>query len=83
MEGCFTFQWWGCFSDGGGFIFKWGMHPMGGTLVLMGQEAFEKIVGWGRRPPCPLPPHPLRETLSSHAEKNLPRNLCLYFTVTK
>ena len=29
MEGCFTFQCGegGCFSDGGGFIFKWGGAP--------------------------------------------------------
>ena len=26
-----------CFSDGGGFIFKWGVRPMGGgALALMG-----------------------------------------------
>ena len=29
MEGCFMFQWGGCFSDGG-LHFKWGGCPMGG-----------------------------------------------------
>ena len=39
---------WGCFSDGGGgFIFKWEVHPMGGTSVLMGEGDSKKIVGWG------------------------------------
>ena len=33
-----------CFSDGEGFIFKWGMHTMAGTSVLI--EGFtKKIVG--------------------------------------
>ena len=37
MEGCFPFQWGRvCFSDRGGFIFKWGVHLMGEVLVLMG-----------------------------------------------
>ena len=31
MEGCFTFQWGGVFVfQMGGFIFKWGVHPMAG-----------------------------------------------------
>ena len=32
MERCFIFQWqgWGVVFQMGGFIFKWGMHPMGG-----------------------------------------------------
>ena len=42
---------WGCFSDGGGgFIFKWEVHPMGGTSVLMG-EVFKKNCRIGGQPP--------------------------------
>ena len=40
MEGCFTFQLGegGCFSDGGGFIFKWGVWPMVGHRFSWGGE---------------------------------------------
>ena len=42
MEGCFPFQWGRvCFSDRGGFIFKWGVHLMGEVLVLM--EGLKKL----------------------------------------
>ena len=34
----------GCFSDGG-LTFKWGVCPMWGASVLMG-ESLKKIVGW-------------------------------------
>ena len=37
MEGCFTFPWGCCFSDGGSFIVKWGMHPIVGASILMGE----------------------------------------------
>ena len=50
MEGCFPFQWGRvCFSDRGGFIFKWGVHLMGEVLVLM--EGLKKIVRWEWCPP--------------------------------
>ena len=50
----------GCFSDGRGFIFKWGCTPWGGTSDLMegGIEeggGSKKIIGWGA---CPHGPHP-------------------------
>ena len=37
MEGCFTFQWGICFLDGGGFIFNWGVRPMGGGVSPRGE----------------------------------------------
>ena len=42
----------GCFSDGGGFIFKWGVHPMGRDIGFNGGGGggSKKIVGWGVRP---------------------------------
>ena len=47
MEGFFTFQWGergGCFSDGGGFIFKWGWTAPWGVPVLKdgGEGSFRK-----------------------------------------
>ena len=63
MEGCFTFRSWGgvCFSDGGwrvevdrtSFLKGGGAQWEG---ISFDDGLFEKIVGWGRRPP-------LRETL--------------------
>ena len=50
MEGCFPFQWGRvCFSDRGGFIFKWGVHLMGEVLVLM--EGLKKNCKMGVVPP--------------------------------
>ena len=45
-----------CFSDGGGFIFKWGCGgcPMGGITFGRGVEKIRKIEG-RPRPPCLLP----------------------------
>ena len=40
MEGYLTFQW------GEGFIFKWGVHPMGG-ICFDGGGGVKKIVEWG------------------------------------
>ena len=45
------------FQMGGSFIFKWGVHPMEGALVLIGGVS-KNIVGWGGCPPCPPPPPP-------------------------
>ena len=55
------FQWvGGCFSDGGGFIFKWGGGlPHGGASVLVGGGVLKKIIRWGAHAP------PLWETLLS------------------
>ena len=51
MEGCFTFQWGGVFVfQMGGFIFKWGVHPMAG-IGFDGRGGLKKIVGWGVAPP--------------------------------
>ena len=62
MEGCFTFQWGGCFSDGGGFyswgfIFKWEEGcPMGGGISFDGEGFSKKILGWEGHPPHASPP---------------------------
>ena len=47
------FQWvGGCFSDGGGFIFKWGGGlPHGGASVLVGGGVLKKIIRWGAHAP--------------------------------
>ena len=48
MEGCFTFQWVGggfVFQMGEGFIFKWGVHPMGRDIGFDGRGGLKKIVG--------------------------------------
>ena len=50
MEGCFTFQWGICFLDGGGFIFNWGVRPMGGGI------GFD---GGGGAPPPPTMGNPI------------------------
>ena len=34
-----------CFSDGGGFIFKWGVRPMEGGIGFDGGWFSKKIVG--------------------------------------
>ena len=54
MEGCFTSQCGegGCFSDGGGFIFKWGV-PHRGHRFWWGGGGFEKNRWIGGRPPMP------------------------------
>ena len=44
MEECFT---GGCFRWEG-FIFKWGVHPMGRDIGFDG-EVSKKILGWGAR----------------------------------
>ena len=50
MEGCFMFQWgwgwggWGGVFQLGGFIFKWGVQPMGRDIGFDG-EVSKKIVG--------------------------------------
>ena len=67
MEGCLTFQWGGggggggedCFSDGGGSIFKWGVHPMGRDISFDG-GVFEKN---RRMRGGPHAPHPCSEEL--------------------
>ena len=59
MEGCFTFQWGDCFSDGGAPFLSGGCTPWGGTSVLMGVFS-KKIIGWGARPHAP---HPCSEEL--------------------
>ena len=48
-----------CFSDGGGFIFKWGGAPWGGIGFDGG--GVEKIVGW--EGVTPHAPSSLWETL--------------------
>ena len=53
MEGCFTFQWGGCISDGGGggsFLSGGGSHH-GRALVLMGGRGGvqKKLQDGGRR----------------------------------
>ena len=63
MDRCFTFQWGGCFSDGRGFIFKWGCTPWRGTSDLMvGGGVVEKNHRMGSTPPWP-PLHPGSEEL--------------------
>ena len=54
MEGYLTFQW------GEGFIFKWGVHPMGG-ICFDGGGGVKKIVEWGGG--ALAMPHSLWETL--------------------
>ena len=57
MEGASRFNGGVCFSDGGGFIFKWGVTPHGGASVLIGEGVSKKIVGWaGGAPHAPLFP---------------------------
>ena len=77
MEGCFTFQWGGCFSDGGASFLSGGA-PHGGASVLMGGRGVsKKIVGCGGTPPTPphAPPSPpLRETLLVVSVNQNPRN---------
>ena len=57
MEGCFMFQCGrgggGCFSDRGGFIFKWGGAPHEGHQF--GGGGFGKNCKMGGAPP-PMPP---------------------------
>ena len=48
-----------CFSDGDGFIFKWRVHPIAGTAVLIGRFS-KKLQDRGDAPACPPP---LWETL--------------------
>ena len=61
MERCFTFQWGRVAFQMGGFIFKWGVHSMGGSGFYGG--FLKKIVGWGWAPPM-SPPTSLWETLN-------------------
>ena len=49
MEGGLFFRW-------EGFIFKWGVHPMGRDIGFDGGVS-KKIVGWEACPHAP-PPHP-------------------------
>ena len=42
MEGCFTFQWGGCFSDGGASFLSGGAPPWGGIGFDGGEGGFEK-----------------------------------------
>ena len=61
MDGYFTFQWAGCFSDGGGFIFKcggWGGGGLWGASVLMGRGVEKNCWIGGVSPHAP----PLWET---------------------
>ena len=37
--------WGGCVSDVG-FIFKWGGHPMGASVLIFDGVVLKKIVGW-------------------------------------
>ena len=69
MEGCFTFQWEVCFSDGGGFIFKWGCAPWRGIGFDRGFS--KKIVGWGGHTPPP-PPQPTHTMGNSDFLGNIP-----------
>ena len=46
--------WGGCFSDGKGFIFKWGSAPCGG--IGFDGRVFEKNYNGGARSPMPPPP---------------------------
>ena len=62
MDGYFTFQWAGCFSDGGGFIFKYGGGGGGGpwgASVLMGRGVEKNCWIGGVSPHAP----PLWETM--------------------
>ena len=58
MEGCFTFQWGGCFSDGGASFLSSGVGgggvPHGGVL-MGGGEIFKKNHWMGGKvhPQCP------------------------------
>ena len=52
----------GSFSDGGGFIFKWGECPMGG--IGFDEGGFEKIIRWGAPPPLCLPAPPWETVLN-------------------
>ena len=49
-----------CFSDGGGFIFKWEVCPIGG-ITFDGGGGSKKVIGWGGHPPHG--PTPLWESL--------------------
>ena len=47
MEGCSTFQWGGVFVfQIGGFIFKWGVHPMAG-IGFDGGGGEKNLRMWG------------------------------------
>ena len=55
MEGFFTFQWGGsCFSDRGASFFKWGVRPMGGSVLMGG--VFKKKSYNGGGGVLPMPP---------------------------
>ena len=64
------------FNEGGGFIFKWGVRPIGGGGIDFdgGGRVSKKIVGWGGRPPPNPPPHP-------HYGKPCPRKSIFQNTV--
>ena len=56
-----------CFSDGRGFIFKWGGHPMGGiNFDGEGGGVSKKNVGWGLPPMLPTMGNPV---LGGHLNK--------------
>ena len=44
MKECFMFQWGVCFSDGGGFVFKW-RGGMGG--IGFGAGGLKTVIRWG------------------------------------
>ena len=60
MEGCFTFQWGGCFSDGGASFLSSGVGgggvPHGGVLMGGGRDFQKKSLDGGEgAPPMPSP----------------------------
>ena len=63
MEGCFMFQWGGCFSDEGGLIFK----AMRGASVLVGGgfRKNHKIRGAPAPPTMGNPGKPCKPSLTN------------------